>query len=182
MDENINCTTQLEAMYSNNKQLVYKTNNVGRVHFGSRATGRKYSSNSEILVHRLGLPRTEEVKISSYSDDSTCFIIKDTSFEALQAELTKYEEATIAVLNYDKSQGLWLGPWSTVEKTNISWMETSISILGITFFMLYYQTVLQNWITSIDKLDKILTNWHKTNLSYEGCTKLLPLRKFIMWR
>ena len=46
-------------------------------------------------------------------------------------ELTIYEEATRAALNYDKSQG-----FSGLEPgcVNISWTNTSIPILGITFF------------------------------------------------
>ena len=127
-------------------------------------------------IRGLQVPETTDcVKISSYADDNTVFIGTSEGFVALQRELSIYEEASGAVLNRKKSHGLWMGPWRNRMDSplGIQWSSTSIKSLGITYFPSYYDTVIYNWNEAMTKLDAVLDNWRKRDLSYQGRSQVL---------
>ena len=50
------------------------------------------------------------LKVSSYADDTTCFLTSDSSFVALDVTLDLYQSASGSLLNRSKTRGLWLRP------------------------------------------------------------------------
>ena len=94
---------------------------------------------SNTNIRGLQVPGTTDcVKISSYADDNTVFIVTSEGFVTLERELSMYEEASGAVLNRTatKSHGLWMGPWRNRMDSplGIQWSSTSIKSLSITYF------------------------------------------------
>ena len=53
----------------------------------------------------------EKLVSSHYADDTVIKITQNRCFKEVYKELRDYERATGAKVNYDKSQGLWLGKW-----------------------------------------------------------------------
>ena len=111
----------------------------------------------------------DSIKVSSYADDMTVFLTTETSFQALNDELTVYNFASGAHLNREKSVGLWLGKWKRQEnQLQIKWTTTAIKILGLTFSPSYYESMKENWSMVLQKLKKTVDIWKSRDLSYLG--------------
>ena len=119
-------------------------------------------------------PLRDSIKVSSYADDMTVFLTTETSFQALNDELTVYNSASGAHLNREKSVGLWLGKWKRQENPlQIKWTTTAIKILGLTFSPSYYESMKENWSMVLEKLKKTLDIWKSQDLSYLGRAHVL---------
>ena len=111
-------------------------------------------------------PLRDSIKVSSYADDMAVFLTTETSFQALNDELTVYNSVSGAHLNREKSVGLWLGKWKRLENPlQIKWITTAIKILGLTFSPSYYESMKENWSMVLEKLKKTLDIWKSRDLS-----------------
>ena len=84
----------------------------------------------------------EKLVSSHYADDTVIKITQNRCFKEVYKELKDYERATGAKVNYDKSQGLWLGKWRNRkddpfeglyedDAQKIKWTSGNVKQLGI---------------------------------------------------
>ena len=72
-------------------------------------------------------------KISQYADDTSIAVTDIVSINELFKTLDKYQKATNAKVNKDKTEGLWVGSWRERQDTplNLKWTSETINFLGI---------------------------------------------------
>ena len=116
---------------------------------------------------------THSVNVSAYADDTTCFVLNNEGFAALNEKLQLYELAAGARLNRMKSEGLCLGSWHSRQDAplQIDWTSESIRILGLTYTRTYFNTVSTNWKDILQRLQTALAVWKKRDLSIYGRAK-----------
>ena len=84
----------------------------------------------------------ERIVSSHYADDTVIKITQNRCFKEVYKELKDYERATGAKVNYDKTQGLWLGKWRNRQddpfeglydddSQKIRWTSGNVKHLGI---------------------------------------------------
>ena len=68
-------------------------------------------------------------------DDATIIIKQNRCFKEVIKELSDYEEASGAKVNYNKTKGLWTGSWKhrRVPPMDIKWTNKNIERLGVFF-------------------------------------------------
>ncbi len=109
-----------------------------------------------------------EIKLSQYADDMNVFTTGDESLTELQDTLNNYEIATGAVINPDKSHGLWLGKNKNRKDKPLGykWSDMDIKILGLHFGSA--ATIEVNFNTLLTKFSQTLHSWQRRNLSLKG--------------
>ena len=124
-----------------------------------------------------------EIKISQYADDGT-LVLKNgnTTLNALET-ISKFSEVAGPKLNTSKTEGLWIGTLKHCEDKpfNINW-QTVIRYLGIYIGHDKNKCHQMNWISKLEKLQKILDNWRKRYTTIFGrvtIIKSLALPKII---
>ena len=116
------------------------------------------------------LPSGERVKVLQYADDTTCFVLSDSSLLALLQLFERYAKASGAKLNIDKTEGLLFGPWKS--RTNLpialKWSSDCLIILGCRVG----NSILPDWDNLISKFKNKITSWSTRSLSLQGRTLL----------
>ena len=90
-------------------------------------------SNPNIVGFTVG---GEKIVSVHYMDDTTITITQNRCFKEVIKELSQYEEASEAKVNYSKTQGLWTGSWKgrrISPMKNVKWSSGDIENLGIYF-------------------------------------------------
>ena len=78
----------------------------------------------------------EKIVSVHYMDDTTIIIKQNRCFKEVIKELTLYEEASEAKVNYKKTKGLWTGSWKgrrTSPIEGIKWTSGDLKNLGVFF-------------------------------------------------
>ena len=81
----------------------------------------------------------EKIISLHYADDATIIIKQNRCFKEVYKELTDYEEATGAKVNYTKTKGLWTGKWKNrtdrplQNEMPIKWTGKNVKALGVYF-------------------------------------------------
>ena len=83
----------------------------------------------------------ENIVSSHYADDAVIKITQNRCFKEVYKELKDFEKASGAKVNYDKTQGLWLGKWKNrtddpfdglyEDENRIKWTNKNVKYLGI---------------------------------------------------
>ena len=91
--------------------------------------------NKKIRGFRYKMKNLEQLehKIVQYADDTNVCITNMSSLEELFKTLTKYEKATNAKINKDKTEALWVGKWRgrTDKPFDLKWKCNSVKFTGI---------------------------------------------------
>ena len=68
-----------------------------------------------------------------YMDDTTIIIKQNCCFKEIIKELTDYEDASGAKVDYGKTKGLWTGNWKNRRDApmGINWTSKNVSNLGV---------------------------------------------------
>ena len=74
-----------------------------------------------------------EHKIGQYADDTETCVTDMTSLNELFTTLDKYQKATNAKINKDKTEALWVGKWKNRQDKplDLKWTNTNVKFLGI---------------------------------------------------
>ena len=82
-------------------------------------------NNPNIVGFKIG---GEKIVSAHYMDDATIIIKQNRCFKEVIKELSDYEEASGAKVNYNKTNGLWAGSWKTrrISPIDIKWTNTNL--------------------------------------------------------
>ena len=72
-------------------------------------------------------------RVSTFADDITVFVSRRLDIKALKKAVGEYERIAGAKVNFDKSEGLWLGVCGSVLPRPFHWRDGPIRILGVWF-------------------------------------------------
>ena len=78
----------------------------------------------------------EKIVSMHYADDATITITQNRCFKEVIKDISLYEEATGAKVNYSKTKGLWVGAWRHRQDLpmGIQWTNENIFHLGVFIF------------------------------------------------
>ena len=115
--------------------------------------------------------------MSSYVDDTTCFLTSDSSFAALDVTLHLCQSASGSLLNRTKTHGLWPGHWRARKDRPLdtSWSSKDIKILGLVYTPTYSDMITYNWKAILDKFRAALSVWKRRDLYIHGRAKVISV-------
>ena len=117
----------------------------------------------------------EKIVSAHYMDDATIIIKQNRCFKEVIKEITDYEEASGAKVNYGKTKGLWTGSWKNrrVPPFDIKWTNKNVFNLGVFFGNADPATATFNKI--IPNFNKRLNYWKQFNLSQMGKARVVEI-------
>ena len=115
----------------------------------------------------------EKLVSSHYADDSVIKITQNRCFKEVYKELADYQRASGAKVNYDKTQGLWLGKWKNrkddpfeelyeSDSQKITWTSGNVKHLGI--YVGNNDPITQTFKEIIPKMIRRLNFWKPLKL------------------
>ena len=127
---------------------------------------------NDSIIRGIKIPGcSREARISQYADDTTLFLTTSASIDRVNEILQIYQNATNAKLNLLKSKIMRFGKivlkGGVFDIPHINF-ETSVKVLGITFFNDMFHMQNHNWKEVLTKLDQILNIWKVRHLSLKG--------------
>ena len=106
-----------------------------------------------------------------YADDTSLFFREKSSLRYIIKELESFGKAAGPLINKDKTILKWLGPiqqrWDFHEY-GLQWTEGSVKYLGVHISTDLELVVKKNWETKLQKIQRIVDNWKKRNLTLFG--------------
>ena len=117
----------------------------------------------------------EKIVSTHYMDDATITITQNRCFKEVIKEISEYEDATGAKVNYGKTKGLWAGAWTTrrVSPFRIKWTNKNVKNLGVYFGNEDPRTATYNEI--IPSITRRLNYWKQFRLSLIGKTRVVDI-------
>ena len=108
-------------------------------------------------------------------DDSKIIIKQNRWFKEVIKELSEYEEASGAKVNYQKTKGLWTGSWKGRRTTplNIEWTSKNVKNLGVYFGN--DDPARYTFEDIIPKVTKRLHYWKRFRLSQIGKCRTIEI-------
>ena len=101
-------------------------------------------------------PNGLTVKVQGFADDSSVIVSTDKSLEETHSVIIRFEKATGASLNKNKTTVMGVGNWAKRSIWPLDWVKSvnSTRILGIYFHCSYEETLERNWNEVITKMKK----------------------------
>ena len=127
---------------------------------------------------------SEKIISSHYADDSVIKITQNRCFKEVYKELADYERATGAKVNYDKTQGLWLGKWRNRQDDpfeelyensarKIRWTSGNVKHLGI--YVGNDDPIAQTFKEIIPKMIRRLNFWKPLKLPILAKSRVIEI-------
>ena len=93
--------------------------------------------------------------LAGFADDTSVIVRNDSSIIELNKIIVKFELATGAELNREKTFVMGLGSWKSRDIWPLDWLKVKkeCKILGIYFTNDYEESVNKNWVTCIEKVE-----------------------------
>ena len=114
-------------------------------------------------------------KVSAYANDITVFVSRQLKIKVVKKAVKRYEEVACAKINFDKSEGLWLG--ASRDRVPLSgpfcWRDGPICILGV-----WFGPGLQlerNWLEVWAKGEVQVGTWLPMSLSLKARAEVCAL-------
>jgi exonuclease III len=110
----------------------------------------------------------KELRIKQYADDNILAITTNRSINNAFEVIRKYEEASGAKLNAQKTEGLWAGAWKDRQEQplGIKWVSDTLKLTGIQLGNIPVDEL--NFRSKLEKLRSVLAVWKQRNLSLKG--------------
>ena len=107
----------------------------------------------------------EKIVSMHYADDATISITQNRCFKEVIKDISLYEEATGAKINYSKTEGLWCGAWRHRQDLplGIKWTNENVFHLGV--FVGNKEPALKTFEQFIPKIKNSLNFWKPFKLS-----------------
>lgn len=110
------------------------------------------------------------IKLAMYADDITMFLRDHRDLENAIKTVNQFSELSQLRMNVNKTEAMWLGSMKHSQETycNLKW-KNQLKILGILFQNnTTASNIQQNWEKRINKINQIIIQWYKRNLSITG--------------
>ena len=129
-------------------------------------------ANPNIVGFKIG---GEKIVSLHYMDDSTITITQNRCFKEVIKEISDYEEASGAKVNYEKTKGLWAGSWKTrrTSPIQIKWTNKNVKNLGLYFGNEDPHIATYNDI--IPSINRRLNYWKQFRLTQIGKTRVVDV-------
>ena len=117
----------------------------------------------------------EKIISAHYADEAVITIKQNKCFKEVIKDLDRYEEASGAKINYDKTKGLWVGKWKTRtdKPLSLNWTNTNVITLG-----LYFGNDNPATQTFLELMPKIITSlnyWIQFRLSKLAKSRVIEI-------
>ena len=128
--------------------------------------------NPNIVGFKIG---GEKIVSAHYLDDATIIIKQNRCFKEVIKEISDYEEASGAKINYKKTEGLWTGSWKDrrVPPMDIKWSNKNVEKLGVYFGN--DDPALATYNKIIPSLRKRLNYWKQFKLTQIGKARVVEI-------
>ena len=128
--------------------------------------------NPNIIGFQIG---GEKIVSTHYMDDATITITQNRCFKEVIKEISQYEDATGAKINYEKTKGLWAGAWKRRRNCplQIKWTNKNVKNLGIYFGN--EDPHLATYNNIIPSINQRLNYWKQFQLSLIGKTRVADI-------
>ena len=128
--------------------------------------------NPNIVGFQIG---EEKIVSTHYADDATIVIKQNRCFKEVIKEITDYENASGAKVNYDKSRGLWTGSWKNrrIAPIKINWTSKNVENLGVCFGN--DNPALATYEKLIPTLTRRLNYWKQFKLTVIGKARVVEI-------
>lgn len=188
---------RIKTLYTNAKCMVRVTHTLTSpftlskgIRQGCPLSGQLYAISLEPLIKALmntlegiKLPSAAEktLTVTAYADDIHILIENNDDFRKIIPTFTRYAKPSGAVLNADKSRGLWAGGWKnrTDNPLSFQWNNVGDKFLGVWIGndLIHETQIISQQLQ--DKLEHALTTWlpRAAPLSLRG--RVLILNQFI---
>ena len=105
-------------------------------------------------IEPMDFPNGFKCSVLGFADDSSVFVSKDNSIKEVFKIIEKFEQATGAELNHDKTNVMGLGKWKHKDIWPVEWLQhkDKCTVLGILVTNDYDEMVNENWDTVINKI------------------------------
>ena len=126
------------------------------------------------MIKGIPLPGTAETaKICQYADDTNLFISDTRSVTHILKLIELYGNMSGAVLNLDKTFGMWLGRWRgrTDQPGGLNWTSDPQKFYGI--YIGGRDATQKTWDKILIKLEKCVQLYSRRDLSFKGRSIIL---------
>ena len=126
------------------------------------------------MVKGIPLPGTKETAtISQYADDTSLFISDITSVKHILQLIQLYGNMSGALINLDKTFGMWLGKWRgrVDQPCNLKWSSNSQKFFGI--YIGDDKANNRTWDKVINKFQQCVKLYNRRDLSLKGRSVIL---------
>jgi hypothetical protein len=83
--------------------------------------------------------------VVAYTYDVTILVTAPEDILAIRDAMRCYEKASVAILNFNKSQALAVGAWDTTERVLVLPYSTKIKVLGFRMQNTVAKSVTASW-------------------------------------
>ena len=130
--------------------------------------------NENIIGYKI-TQNSFENKELLYADDLGVVVTTEESMKHLFDLLKKYELATNAKINQDKTEAMWLGSWigRTDRPLNLKWTSEEVKFLGIYIGNDRKKASLLTFCEIKDKIKDKISFWNSKFISLKGKSKVL---------
>jgi hypothetical protein len=130
------------------------------------------------LIKGITLPLADynrnEVRISTFADDTTIFVDSAESFQNVLSILNKFAQLSGLCLNHNKSDAIWIGSLknNNFKIGDVNWKlfpDNNIKILGTTFNPnIPIEKINCNWDEKMQKIENSIRAWKMRGLFMIG--------------
>ena len=132
---------------------------------------------SNEVIKPFDIPKcSTHFKLLQYADDTLFFIRDECSLKEILDELCLFGKVAGPKLNKDKTIMMWIGDKSkrwNLKQHDLIWTEKPIKYLGHFIFIDANIALETEWTSKLSKLQKILDNWKRRNLTIFGKVTVL---------
>ena len=129
-------------------------------------------SRSNEVIKPFEIPKCNtQFKLLQYADDTLFFIRDESSLKEIIDEFTLFGKVAGPNLNKNKTLMMWIGDMSkrwNLKHNDLTWTEKPIKYLGNFIFTDANIALETEWTSKLSKLQKILDNWKRRNLTIFG--------------
>ena len=110
------------------------------------------------------------IQLTQLADDITIFLKNEKAIENCLKIVEEYGKFSGRRLNFEKTEGLWLGRGENRNDNlaGINWKNISIKALGVHFGYNKQQVEDLNWKNKLDSIKTILNRWKYRDLTFHG--------------
>ena len=132
----------------------------------------KLRANENIVGFVVG---GEKIISMHYADDATITITQNRCFKEVIKDISIFESATGAKVNYGKTKGLWVGAWKNREDTPLDIVWTNKNVFNLGLFFGNDDPAVKTFEVICPKIVKSINYWKPFQLSILSKAKVIEI-------